>query len=160
MANAFESEVSQSFRVLRWHYVKIPVATAPGVRFLMDPPYDYFAVADGTPLSIEAKSVKVRGAFPFDKVKPHQIKALHQAHACGSKVFILVNFRPPTRADRETYAIPFMEFEKLRTGSGRKSIPSSMFNPSNKSFISIPRVHIDDELVWDLRPILHYNEEK
>lgn len=157
MANSFEAELSESMKHLGWFVAKLAVPTARNARFLRNPPFDFIALSDGKSFGFEAKSTRVHGSLPLDRLEVHQREGLEWLNSQGGNAYILINFRRRRKnrklvSDNVAYAISIDNWNRVvndLTGS-RKSIPKDWFS-SDKRFITIPRQHVNKKLIWDLR---------
>jgi penicillin-binding protein-related factor A (putative recombinase) len=140
----FASEIKKACDYFNIFYCKIPDAYGME-RFSPPKPFDSFLINDGTIYCLEFKMIKTKTAFPFDKVKGHQIKGLYDAYKNGAFSYVIVNYR--MKRYNKAFYIPIDEFYELKHYATRKSIP---FKEIEK-WRGIERIKTDNGYFWDVR---------
>lgn len=160
---AFEYEVRESAKAFQIYYQKIPSGGVRGegeTRFVRANPYDGYLVMGGIYCPVELKSYREWGAWPLDRLLPHQVEGMQGALHHGACPFIMVNFRrtlgkmgklvPANRA----FVIPFSRLKNLTEearAAGRVSVPWKWFEGGVAGH-DMPRLPKSDKQppVWDL----------
>jgi recombination protein U len=154
MANRLEQELSKSFRSLGWYAIKVPVASKQGISFLNSAPFDYIAVEEGVPYSVEAKMCKNNDtSFPLSRLEAHQIENLLAFEQAGGLSYIVVSFRKPKPVAHAVLVTDWQDMSKeLLQVHSRKSVPRSWFT-SDPRFITLPRIKVDGAYIWDVNAL-------
>lgn len=118
----FANEIKKSCQQFKCFYYKIPDAYGMA-RFSPPKPFDAFVVYDGKYFAFEYKMMKSQTAFPFNKVRPHQISNLLEVKKAGGYSFIIINYR--MKHYNKAFYISIKDFVKFQKtiGKQRKSIP-------------------------------------
>lgn len=157
MANAFEGELAESMKHLDWFVAKLAVPKGRTLRFMRKPPFDFTASDGELGFGIEAKSSDVLGSFPFARLEKHQLEGLefYESRGENTRSYVLINFRKrrehkKLKRSNIAYAIRVTDWRVMKEEFTRKSIPKSLYTTDNR-FIPIPRIKVNNKLIWDLR---------
>jgi len=102
--------------------------------------------------ALELKSMNKKTAFPFNKVKPHQIDGLLNAFTAGAGAYIIINYRDKETKYNKAFYLTVVQFITLQVKyeGVRKSIP---FEEVEK-LSQIHRVKVGRKTIWDGRRFL------
>lgn len=149
--NAFENELSLTFRVNEYHWHKRKIASTATIRFLKAEGFDYTALFKGQYYGIEAKMCsRLVTSFPFNRLEDHQIDALLDCEKQQGIGYIFINFRKPKNI---CYAIRIKDFVELRDSSIKKSISCKEIAEDSR-FTKFIKHKVNNKLIWNLDNII------
>jgi penicillin-binding protein-related factor A (putative recombinase) len=174
---AFECEVQQSAKWMRFYYQRIPSSSARGTgvtRFVVANPFDSYLVVNGLFAPIEMKSCRDHGSLSAWRLRANQEEGLAAALHEGACPFLFINMRrivvsgdkvlkegawratveKRTVSRNRAWVLPFSQWAALKhelEDIGRKSIPYTWFEDGSRfaSMTRLPR-HEKRPAIWDL----------
>jgi penicillin-binding protein-related factor A (putative recombinase) len=155
MANALETEISQSLKAMRgvW-YLKIPDVprfTGSTMRANIPRPFDYIILCESKVVAIECKQTKIRTRFDLGNMKAKQCEQLARFYCSGGIGYVVVNFRNTNSAPRRnvSYCLSVEDLLYWYYQQERSSIPYQWIE---QNCTAIPRLKIaQGRYGWDLR---------
>lgn len=153
--SVFANEIKTACELLGGFFCKIPDSAVQS-RFIPQKPFDSFCLYNGSMVAMEFKMVKTKLSFPFEKVKPHQIKALIKFKDQGGEAYIIINYRFIEEANgkrkryNKVFFIDVDQFIDIKNGFSKKSIPLSYLEETCNQIDKINKV-------WDVNVLFpHY----
>ncbi len=138
----FQYECQQAFKLFNCGYHKVPDSPPAFARpcercshtgkaqyrFTPPKPYDAYVIYQKVHFSFEYKLHKVHTAFPFNKLEPHQEKALIEDQENGARSFVVINIRDQEKRLNFIVCYNILDFVALRyecsvSKPSRKSVP-------------------------------------
>ena len=148
----FESEIRNSLRHMEcfWfriqdHSSYIPFMKKNTPIRIPKTPGDFFAVYEGVPVLIEAKSSRSATSYNTDYIKEHQIEESKKIVDAGGRGYLLINNRHDSR-NSMVWFMSGQEIEDLIKEKKRKSLKWSDF-PEERQLYKVKAG------IWDLNPL-------